>query len=284
MKRVKKPSKKILAAIVAGAIAAVILITALGLEIAFICADKIVCITPDYDKIEISALLDKQTLSDDDYQLLYRQTGLTKIGVNRALERGATGKQRILDIQTDYFKERKVKNDKFAPFVCTDRLEGKSHMQNIYLEKGDIIVTSSTHISGVRIGHSGLVTNAASGTVLQAMAYGQPTFEGSIRGFTSRVNFMILRPKVDANTRSDVADYALETFKGVAYDGLLGLFLTNDRTDRTQCTHMIWKSFYDFGIDLNSGGGLLITPRDIANSPHVELVQVFGFDPDKLWK
>lgn len=60
---------------------------------------------PDYEKVEISALLDKQTLSDEDYDLIYSQTGLTRIGVDRALEKGYVGKQRILEIQNSYFSD-----------------------------------------------------------------------------------------------------------------------------------------------------------------------------------
>lgn len=284
MKKVKKLTKWSIFWIVAGAIIGALLIAALGLEIAFLIADKIEVWSPDYDKIEISEILDKDELSDSDYDILYAQTGLTKTGIDRALSRGTAGKQKILEIQNEYFSEYTVLNDKFAPYVCTDRLNGNKKITNIYLENGDIVVTSSTHISGFRIGHSGLVTNGAQGNVLQAMAYGTPTFVGKIGDFTSRVNFMILSPKADAETRNKVVDFALENYKGVAYSGLIGVFSPKDTTEKTQCAHMIWQSYKNFGIDLDYNGGLLITPKDIANSPEVELVQVFGFDPVSLWK
>ena len=38
------------------------------------------------------------------------------------------------------------------------------------------------------------------------------------------------------------------------------------------------------GYDLDPTGGPLVTPDDIANSPYLEVVQIYGFDPDKLWK
>lgn len=284
MKKVKKLTKLTIFWIVAGAIIGSILLVALGFEIAFLIADKIEVWSPDYDKVAISEILDKDELSDEDYDILYAQTGLTKIGIDRALSHGTAGKQKILDVQNEYFGEHTVFNDKFAPFVCTDRLDGNKKITNIYLENGDIVVTSSTHISGFRIGHSGLVTNGPLGSVLQAMAYGTPTFVGKIGDFTSRVNFMILSPKADAKTRKDVVDFALENYKGVAYSGVIGIFSPKDTTEKTQCAHMIWQSYKNFGIDLDYNGGLLITPRDIANSPEVELVQVFGFDPVNLWK
>lgn len=284
MKKVKKLTKKAIIFIVIGAIIGAILIAALGFHIAFLVADTIEVWTPSYDKTDISLILEKEELTDEDYGVLYEQTGLTKIGVDRALKKGAAGKQKILEIQDDYFEKYEVLNDLFAPYVCTDRLDGGKSVANTYLENGDIIVTSSTHISGVRIGHSGLVTSAQYNRVLQAMAYGTPTFEGKIGDFTTRVNFMILSPKADEETRESVVEYALENFKGVSYSGFIGVFTKKDTMEKTQCAHMIWQSYKHFGIDLDYNGGLLIMPRDIANSPEVELVQVFGFDPVKLWK
>lgn len=284
MAKLKKLTKKAIFAIVAGAIIGTILLTALGFHIAFLVADMIEVWSPGYDRVDISEILEKDELSEDDYNTLYAQTGLTKIGIDRALANGGEGRLRILDIQDDYFGEYKVLNDKFAPYVCTDRLDDNQVVANTYLENGDIIVTSSTHISGFRIGHSGLVTSAKSNKVLQAMAYGTPTFEGKIGDFTTRVNFMILSPKVDSETRESVVEYALEKFKGVNYSGFIGVFSNKETMEKTQCAHMIWLAYKNFGIDLDSNGGLLITPKDIANSPEVELVQVFGFDPVKLWK
>ena len=46
----------------------------------------------------------------------------------------------------------------------------------------------------------------------------------------------------------------------------------------------MWQSYRQFGLDLDYNGGALITPKDLANSPDVDIVQVFGFDLEKLWK
>ena len=45
----------------------------------------------------------------------------------------------------------------------------------------------------------------------------------------------------------------------------------------------MWYAFKHFGIDIDSNGGAVVLPKDIANSDELELVQNFGFDPDKLW-
>ena len=32
-----------------------------------------------------------------------------------------------------------------------------------------------------------------------------------------------------------------------------------------------------YGIDLDSDGGIIVTPTDIANSPYLEVVQSYGY-------
>jgi uncharacterized protein YycO len=51
----------------------------------------------------------------------------------------------------------------------------------------------------------------------------------------------------------------------------------------SQCAHFVWYAYKKFGIDLDSNGGAIVKPQDMALSPQVELVQAFGFDFDKLW-
>ena len=62
MKKAKRLSKKLITLIVCGAVILAILTAVLGLEIAFALAEKIECWTPDYEKINIRPVLEKQTL------------------------------------------------------------------------------------------------------------------------------------------------------------------------------------------------------------------------------
>ena len=278
----KKLSKKIIFAIVAAAIIGAILLTCLGLEIAFLVADKIECWRPDYEKTDIREILDKDELSDEDYEALYFQTGLTRTGIDRILSHGLNGKNKAARIQDDFFAEHTVKNNLFAPYVCTDSIEKR--IETVYLEDGDIIVTSSTHLSAWRIGHSGLVTNAAKGHILQANAIGDTSRIGDVGDFNDRVNFMVLSPKVNRETKAKVCKYAEENLTGKIYDPTAGVFSSKDSVNKTQCAHLVWYAYKQFGIDLDSNVGLVVTPKNLANSPLVEVVQVFGFDPVKLWK
>lgn len=278
----KKLSKKIIFATVCAAVIGTILIACTGFQIAFLIADKIECWQPDYEKKDISKILEKSKLSEEDYGLLYAQTGLTKLGIDRALARGSAGISRILEIQNGYFTERTVINEFWAPFVCQDKIDGR--MSYVYLEDGDIVVSSSTHISGWRTGHAGLVTSAAGNLILQASAIGETSTYGSMKDFYNRVNFMILSPKVDKETKAKVVEFAEDNLLDKIYDPTAGVFSNKNEYERTQCAHLAWVAYKQFGIDLDSDGGLVVTPKDIVNSPYVEVVQVFGFDPVKLWK
>lgn len=281
MKKKKLPKNITRVAICALIIGLLTLICASG-QIAYEVTDTFECWRPNYERIDIRPILDQAELSDKDYSILYEQTGLTKIGIDRARERGAAGKRRVLQIQDDYFAEHTVEHDKFSPYICfchiTDRI------QHIYLEDGDIIVSSSTQVIGWRMGHSGLVTNGANGIVLQAAAIGTVSDFGYMEDFTDRITFMVLSPKVDTETKQKVVDYASRELLGIPYSPFRGIFNSKKKIKTTQCAHLIWYAYKQFGIDIDGNGGGLVTPRDFAISPKMELVQVFGFDPKELWK
>lgn len=281
----RKLSKRIIALIVCAAFIVFLALVAFGLQIAFWVSDaNIRCVQPDYPKIELDEYFDRE-LTDEDYEVLYRQTGLTKIGIDRALDNGEEGKKLIKQIQTDLFEPHEVSNDQVAPYACTDRIE--NNVANVYLEEGDIIVTSATHISFVRIGHAGMVTDGKYARVLQANAYGTYSRIGDVRDFTDRVNFIVLRPnpdKIDSATVQKVVNYAKTDLLGIPYEGLTGLVTNKNKIAKTQCAHIVWWAYKQFGIDLDSNGGCMVLPYDLAHSEYLQPVQVFGFDLDELWK
>lgn len=45
----------------------------------------------------------------------------------------------------------------------------------------------------------------------------------------------------------------------------------------TQCAHLVWYAYKQVGIDLDSDGGIFVTPYDILNSPYLEVVQSYGY-------
>ena len=234
-----------------------------------------------YKRQDISAVLEKVNLTKEDYSFLYEQTGLTEIGIQRALNRGEAGKKRILKIQEEFFTEYKVKNSEFDPFMCTDYID--RYTTNIYLEDGDIIVSASTHLSCMRIGHAGLVTDGDNNEVLQAVAYGEPSEIGFMTDFTDRVNYMVLRPKFSEEVRKSVAEYAEKNLCGIKYSAFVGSF-NKKSAKKTQCAHIVWFAYAKCGYNLLKKNTTLVLPYDLANSDMVEVVQVSGFNPYTLWE
>lgn len=242
---------------------------------------------PDYEKADLTKVLSSETLSSSDYELLYRQTGLTKIGVDGLIEAGRT--EDIYAVQEDFFAGYTMYEDLFGPFTCAEKLYAADTVHFAVLEDGDVIVTPTTHFSFVRFGHSILVVDGEDGVFLNAFGYEALSgLTNSTSHFANRPAFMILRPKAEKSVREAVAAYAADELVGIEYSIFAGVFGgrfdENEPPDVTQCSHAIWYAFKHFGIDIDANGGAMVFPQDIANSSEFELVQVYGIDPDRLWE
>lgn len=282
MDKEKKKHKKIWLTILLVSVSA-LLLTAIGLQTAlFIVNASAIYWRPDYKREDLTEILQKEALTEEDYDLLYRQTGLGRAGIDRCFARGEEGKRTLLQIQGDYFGEYETTNRYFAPFFSTSYID--RDVTHCYLEEGDVVITSSTRFGGIAMGHTGLVTDAASGGVLQTSAYGSKSSIDSIMDFTDRVTFLILSPKTEGTVKNEVACFARENLVGLKYDITAGVLSDKNKCQRTQCAHIVWYAYKQFGIDLDSDGGLVVTPQDLASSEQMEVVQVFGFDPEKLWR
>lgn len=238
---------------------------------------------PDYEKIEISEILYKTELSEEDYQTLYKQTGLTKIGVDGLLAEGR--RQKIISIQEYFFKEHEIYGDHFAPFTYIEKTKG--HAPFAALQDGDIIVSATTRVSWFRYGHAALVVDGRQGIIAEAFSPGSESSLNSVTTFDYLANFLILRPKVDAEVKQRVVQFAKEELVGIPYRMTTGVFskkFNEDSLTGSQCAHLVWYAYKKFGVDLDSTGGGVVKPQDMANSEHVEVVQAFGFDLEKLWK
>ena len=286
-------------------------LTALGFGIAFWVSDKKTYIWhPDYDMLpteDLKAIYDKSELDENDYKVLFEQTGLTKVGIDRARAQSG-GWTRVVKVQQSYFKERNVLSEHYYPYICTDYIDGYEDGDTAvmgYLERGDILITSSTHFSGFRIGHSAIVTDGMYGVVYQSNQVGAANdYAGASDMFAVRINFMVLRIKPEYFSDSgkddetyrqnlDRATTYIETkFTDVPYSFATGVFTKKDSMKATSCAHMLWYGFKHFddedggryNLDLDSNGKLLVVPKNISESPYVELVQTFGFNPDKMYE
>lgn len=307
MENKRQLSKRIKALIAAGVFVAAILFTLFGFFIGYWVSDaKMHVWRPDYDMLseqELKAIYEKPELTDEDYNILFEQTGLTKVGIDRAKAK-ADGWSRVFDIQQSYFEERGVIADEYAPLICTDYLDGDP-AEMIFLERGDIIISSSTHFSGFRIGHSAIVTDGFFSQVYQSNQVGVANgYANAYDMFAIRTNFMVVRIKPQYFSENGIEDdsyrnnldrateYIETQFADVPYSVFTGVFTKKDSMKATTCSHLLWygfKHFDDenggkFNLDLDSNGRLLAMPKNIAESPYVELVQTFGFDPKKMYE
>lgn len=257
-------------------------------ELFFLLSDSISVFKPDYaqlSQLEMTQILQKSSLTDEDYATLYAQTGLSKVGIQRELKRGNDGIAKILSLQENYFFDYQVDNRHVGPFMCSDYLANNQTSTVVTLEGGDIIITSTTHLSGWRMGHSAIALSPT--TLAEATMYGRYSHTSGITSLSRRANFIVLSPKedlIDSTKKAEIAKFVRSDLLGLPYDITIGLFSPKNSINATHCSHMIWYAYNHFGFDIDSDRGMFVSPQDFLKSEFLEVVQVFGFDPYKLWE
>ena len=237
---------------------------------------------PNYPRQDLSAVLAKEEWSDEDYDLIYRQTGLT-----RAYFEGLDARpdeEFILRCQNDLFFEGEYEHDADTFGTAHDYFPDE-YFAMVELEPGDVLISASVHTMGWKNGHAALVVGGSS--VLQAFGVGTVSDIVSPTWFRRAANFMVLRPKLEKSETNRVVSWALENMNGVEYSLFTGIFSPKDQTDDprdTQCAHLVWQAYYACGYDIDSTGGPVVSPKNIANSDLFEVIQVNGFDLDTLWR
>ena len=53
----------------------------------------------------------------------------------------------------------------------------------------------------------------------------------------------------------------------------------NDKID-SHCAHIVWQAYKAAGKDIDKDGGIIVTPNDIATCKDLEVVQIYGIDPE----
>ncbi len=283
---------------VATAVLLAIFIFLFACDLLFVCAaltvDRTARVTPSYEKIDLEPILEKPRAewSDDDFAVLSRQTGILLREAFDGLEA-----DEIRAFQDAFFFEGDVEHEEVAAGlvyhdILIDPADGRTFYAPIVaLEPGDVLISSTSHLFGWRHGHAALVLTYE--RLLQSAVIGTNSsisnfVDGNgIGWFTSASNFMVLRLKgADADARRAIAEEAEKDLVGVPYHFTAGIFTPKDQgtspTD-TYCSHLVWQAFKNAGYDLDADGGPCCTPRDIANSSHLEVVQTYGFDIDKGW-
>ena len=246
-------------------------------------------VVPDYamDSKGLATVLDKDRSewTDDDYQFIYDQTGLT-----RAYFDGVTSVNAafVKNCQADLFYNAEVGHNSYFSFSSHDYFKGHyAHMVDLRL--GDVIISSSVHTMGWRNGHASIVVsggNSSSARIAEAVCVGTDSCISNTSWFRQATNFIVLRPKLSAEEAAEIARWAAENMVGVHYSLVTGIFNAKDQSDNvqtTQCAHLVWQAYMAFGYDIDSTGGPVVTPKNIANCDLFEVIQVNGFDLEKLW-
>lgn len=237
------------------------------------------------DKAEWDAITQKMQnnrgLTDEEYQTVFSQTGLGKSAVNKFLRT-----RNYAEIQNyyNYYMQNKdfeCARDGILAYheYITDgdgnRIENPKFAD---LQNGDIIITLSIHSFGWRHGHAAIVTDAYNGETVQAVMMGEKSTKGNVSEWNKFPLVAVLRAKdMDRATRQKVADYAQNNLVGLEYSLFAGMFSSQEETlTQTHCAHLVWYAYNQFGVDIDSTGGEIVTPKDILQSDKLELVQVYG--------
>jgi uncharacterized protein YycO len=249
-------------------------------------------IRPDYDKKDISSILEKTNLSDDDYKELFYQTGLGKTAVDEILNHD-DGVSEIFKFQENFFKNNKILCESIGIITSQESIvngEGKP-MYGFDLapyENGYVLITKATHSLGWRHGHAAIITDAENKETLEAVILGSNTRFQNINKWRVYPSFMMLKLKDNSQeTLDEVAKFAKENLYDIPYGLTVGLTAKKnpvpENIKSTQCSHVAWYPFMQYGFDVDSDGSWLVTPKDIANSDLFEVVQIYGVNPEDIW-
>ncbi len=273
--------------------------------------------TPDYPMEDISALLEKESLTEEEYAFLYRQTGLGPIAVDAL--RSEKRCEELFVVQERFFAEAEVVcegdfllyNEVLAePWEASRKGRTSRWGKQVIpvLEDGDILITFNSHFLGWRNGHAAIVIDAERGLTLEALMLGKDSAVLSVNGWSDCPSFAVLRvAEMSKEQRAEVAAYAKNTMTEIPYrltagiwDGLGAREIRNavevgagnisggegeERAEYvelagTQCAHLVWYAYKQFGYDLDSDGGFVVTPENLYDSPLLEVVQIYGMKPE----
>lgn len=234
-------------------------------------------IMPEAEKADISRLLQKTSLSAEDYQILFAQTGLSKTAVDKLIKSGES--EKLYTIQELFFREPEIcceKNSLISreEYVTDSQGRPEKGMLLADIENGDILYTPNSHVAGWRNGHAAMVVDAEEGLILEAQVLGKNSCFTSAKRWENYPAFAVLRLKdADMQQRSEIAERAAETLQGIPYR------LSADTFGKgTHCSHLVWQAYKAFGWDIDSDGGLIVTPHDILTSPLLETIQLYGIE------
>lgn len=266
----------------------------IGVGCAFLClfiwkrnADKHIYEVPDYQKVDLSELLNSKELSQEDYRFLFMQTGLSENALKKLLAEGK--EEQIYCIQNRLFKETNPVCEKNSIISWEEWNEREEDWITFAeLEDGDILITPCSHSFGWRNGHAAIVVDAENGETLESVVLGTKSSVQSLEKWEMYPCVMVFRLKgVSEEIRREIAQNAKENLCDIDYGLEMGFLFPAygaEMTEKTHCAHLVWYAYRSYGYDLDGDGGRIVTPKDLSESPLLEPVQVVGVNPMEFWE
>lgn len=229
---------------------------------------------PDYLPVDLS--------ENTDYKTVFMQTGL---GQPAADYLRSTGNFSSIQAAQDAFFHPPAAacTPLLGWFTREDRSLTGHGFPLVDLQPGDILLTLSTHSAGWRHGHAALVIDHD--TTLESMVLGTRSALVSSNHWTSYSNYAVLRIKnVTPELQQQVVAFSLEHLLNVPYHLTAGWIGPKAPPPDSilfglHCSYLVWYAWNQFGYDLDSDGGRLVSTHDLLCSDQLEIVQIYGLDP-----
>ncbi len=241
---------------------------------------------PMTGKEDITAVLQKETLTENDYRYLLCQTGLGASAIEDIRKDTFSFRDAILAFQEQYFEPIEHRSEFiFFPTTKEETIQGEEIVLPP-LRDGDILITRATHTLGFRHGHAAIVIDAAKGKTVESVLLGEKSSVQRVAKWKKYPSLLILRPKRE-ELAIKAAKFAEEHLVGVDYSLFVGL-LQKDKQHQnviqsTHCSHLVWQAYWAAGLDLD-GNGWLVLPQNIAASDELEVAFAYGFDAERRWE
>ena len=261
------------------AVVAVIVSTLLGRHII---AESSVFYKIPYEKINISETLNKENLTEDDYMLIYKHTGVSPSIARETINAGNS--DTLGELNNLYFN-KPVTGKKYIifPIVLEDRNQSQV-TPFVSLKKGDILITFGSRTLDWRHGHCALVVDSAGTILLEHTSVGNTSSLTDTSYWMKYPSFVVLRYE-DEDIAVKAADYAMENLVDIDYSIFAGIFKkdkTNEKDPSSHCSHIVWQAYKACGADIDNNGGFIVTPKDIALSDKLQVVQLYGINPENF--
>lgn len=243
-------------------------------------------ITPAAEKADIREILEKEVPEEQDYRLLFSQTGLGKPALRR-LWNTEEGKQEILDHQERYYQKKYIQCQRVGIITKEERTvdrEGNpiAGFQMADVRQGDVLITTSTHSLGWRHGHCAIVVGTEPLRTLEAEALGTRSRLIENPAWTRYPTFIQLRLKEEfggAAAAQQASEYGRDCLTGLPYGFLCR---KGQVCSQVHCSFLVWQTYRQAGVDVDANGGFFVTPKEIYQSDCFEIVQIFGMKAPEL--